>query len=218
MSDSLTIKFETISQERRDVYAATMIAVLESMMKGADVVNFTYSNETPTMRGKDKRTKTTKWEVGQDAPTFGELGIYSTQRDMFETVPDHRTFTAPIGNGQPDHGAAVAEAEEDEQLGEQPVGLIPTEDDAEPLVEDDTTFKGELGRITDDDTPPPTVEETREALGPWAYLLDTPTEQDAEQPTDEEPAEEQSHEQDAEQQPDDQQASGEEQDDQSQAE
>jgi len=179
MSGSISIKFATISEERRDAYVEYMIAVLDNLIKGADVVDIVYTDETPTMRGKAKYTKSVKWDAGQDAPTFEELGIHSTQRNMFEPMPEHRTFTAPLGSGLPDHGAAVAEAEADEQPeSEQPVGLISTEDAAE----DDTTFKGELGRITDDDTPPPTVEETREALGPWAYLLDEQTDQDAKQP------------------------------------
>jgi hypothetical protein len=165
MSGSLTIKFDTISQERRDIYAAAMIGILETIMKGADEVNITYASETPVMRGKHKTTKTTKWEVGQDAPTFEEIGIYNTQHDMFETVRgDHRTFTAPIGSGLPDHATAVAEAEEDARAA----------DEDEPEVE-------QLATPPDDQPPTPTVEETREALSAWAYLLDEPTDQDAEQ-------------------------------------
>ena len=106
------IKFDTTSEERRDIFYAALIAALNVAIGPGDKAVITFEFERPTFRGKRKVVNTVEWEDGQEPPTFADIGIYATQYDLFAQPATGRTYTAPIGGE--DQADATTTVEEDD--------------------------------------------------------------------------------------------------------
>src|SRR4051794_35595515 len=136
MTQKLGIKFETVSEERRDMFVHSLIGLLNALIAGDDKAEITFTDERPTFRGKKKITTTTTWEDGQAPPTLWDIGIHATQHDLFSSIysSEHGTGTG-LSNGSTTVDDQIAQEPTDaeaqlaiEQLDQQ----RPAIDDADP--------------------------------------------------------------------------------------
>jgi hypothetical protein len=124
----LTLKLETVSDERRDELILGVVAAIDVLMRAGDKSSFTLTHERATARGKEQRKRFVEWEAGEPAPMLHDFGIIGTQRDMFsETLRD--TIVA---------GVQHAIDRLDETTGE--IAVAPDDDqsdDQQPTVDDE---------------------------------------------------------------------------------